>query len=551
MAFGMSLSDRIAIGLDVAAYRTATAAGYGQRAHYSAGGMVIGRSSGLIALRPLSNLDPSANPNDPTSYLGDELAGPLDARLGAKVALVRQERFAVAAIGSVFLPFGDEQMLLGDRNLVFEPAVAGEWRPSRDTQTRVLANLAARIRQRTVLEGYDTTDPAATANDAKAFLDVGSEVVLGIGGELEVSPRVSLAAETQLFAPLPASIGYGRCHLYSGKPCADATYWRGAKRGDLTALLTAGASVRVAPDVTASLMVGTGQLGARGDDFRITTALVWAPQPEGAVHRGAHDKDGDGIPDAVDSCVDEPEDKDGFQDEDGCPDPDNDGDGIPDVTDKCPNDPEDKDGFQDEDGCPDRDNDNDGIPDAADRCPNDPEDKDGFQDEDGCPDPDNDGDGIPDATDKCPNDPETVNGFEDEDGCPDARTTSGPEERTDRIDLKGQPITFGRDGKPTAASKQLIGQVAAIIKAHKLTIRVEAHVPLGTKSTNASVVAAQKKKDKAAAQRRAAAVLDALVAAGVPQTQVQAVGIGSDRPLGASNPVDPINDRIDFIKAQP
>src|SRR5262249_43949814 len=42
------------------------------------------------------------------------------------------------------------------------------------------------------------------------------------------------------------------------------------------------------------------------------------------------DTDGDGIPDDEDACPTEPEDKDGFQDADGCPDPDNDGDGIPD-----------------------------------------------------------------------------------------------------------------------------------------------------------------------------------------------------------------------------
>ena len=71
-------------------------------------------------------------------------------------------------------------------------------------------------------------------------------------------------------------------------------------------------------------------------------------------------------------------------------------------ADKCPTEPEDKDGFQDDDGCPELDNDGDGIPDAADKCPNEPEDKDGFQDDDGCPEPDNDGDGIPDASDKLP-----------------------------------------------------------------------------------------------------------------------------------------------------
>ena len=36
------------------------------------------------------------------------------------------------------------------------------------------------------------------------------------------------------------------------------------------------------------------------------------------------DRDGDGIKDDVDKCPDDPEDFDDFEDEDGCPDPDND-----------------------------------------------------------------------------------------------------------------------------------------------------------------------------------------------------------------------------------
>ena len=65
---------------------------------------------------------------------------------------------------------------------------------------------------------------------------------------------------------------------------------------------------------------------------------------------------------------------------------DNDKDGVPDSIDKCPNDPEDIDGFKDDDGCPDLDNDNDGIPDLKDKCPNQPETFNGYKDEDGCPD---------------------------------------------------------------------------------------------------------------------------------------------------------------------
>ena len=55
-----------------------------------------------------------------------------------------------------------------------------------------------------------------------------------------------------------------------------------------------------------------------------------------------------------DLCPNDPEDIDGFEDEDGCPDPDNDQDRILDVDDACPNDPETYNGFEDEDGCPDR-----------------------------------------------------------------------------------------------------------------------------------------------------------------------------------------------------
>ncbi len=198
------------------------------------------------------------------------------------------------------------------------------------------------------------------------------------------------------------------------------------------------------------LMLGAGPRytnGFEAADFRGFIGFIFEPS--------IGDRDGDGIKDDVDKCPDNPEDFDGFQDEDGCPEPDNDqdgildkddrcpneaedrdgdhdddgcpegsdgdrdGDGILDSKDKCPDDPEDFDGFQDQDGCPDPDNDQDGIPDKKDMCPNDPEDKDGFEDQDGCPDPDNDKDQIPDVVDKCPNEPETYNGFEDEDGCPD------------------------------------------------------------------------------------------------------------------------------------
>jgi hypothetical protein len=74
-------------------------------------------------------------------------------------------------------------------------------------------------------------------------------------------------------------------------------------------------------------------------------------KPGAVTESGAADIDGDGVYDDADQCPDAKEDMDGFQDEDGCPDPDNDGDGIADDDDLCPLDAEDVDGYQDDDGC--------------------------------------------------------------------------------------------------------------------------------------------------------------------------------------------------------
>jgi len=182
------------------------------------------------------------------------------------------------------------------------------------------------------------------------------------------------------------------------------------------------------------------------------------PRPQGpACDIGAYefegevDTDSDGIPDAEDACPDDPEDVDGFEDEDGCPDPDNDADGVPDSSDACPDDAEDADGFEDSDGCPDLDNDGDGILDVADACPNAPEDVDGFQDADGCPDPDNDGDGILDVGDACPNAPEDADGFQDADGCPEP-CPGGDVNGDGRVDMRDVALVAmalgSRPGQP-------------------------------------------------------------------------------------------------------
>ncbi len=86
----------------------------------------------------------------------------------------------------------------------------------------------------------------------------------------------------------------------------------------------------------------------------ITGELV-TPVSHGPVRSSqTRGQDRDDVPDSNDQCPTENEDADGFQDTDGCPDPDNDQDRILDVADQCPNDPEVYNGTEDEDGCPDR-----------------------------------------------------------------------------------------------------------------------------------------------------------------------------------------------------
>jgi hypothetical protein len=82
------------------------------------------------------------------------------------------------------------------------------------------------------------------------------------------------------------------------------------------------------------------------------------------------DADGDGVHDGIDTC---PNTTELYVDSNGCPQlipPDTDDDGILDVNDDCIDTPEDIDGFEDSDGCPELDNDMDEIPDSADSCPN-------------------------------------------------------------------------------------------------------------------------------------------------------------------------------------
>ena len=260
----------------------------------------------------------------------------------------------------------------------------------------------------------------------------------------------------------------------------------------------------------------------------------------------AGDTDGDGLMDDVDKCPNEPEDKDGFQDDDGCPDGDNDGDGIADATDKCAMEPEDKDGFQDDDGCPEADNDSDGLADASDKCPNEAEDKDGFQDDDGCPDPDNDGDGVADAADKCVDQPETKNGYQDDDGCPDeipqkVKAFTGV--------IQGINFKVNSADLLPASNKTLDKAVAVLKEFPDLKLEVQGH------TDDQPIKKGGKFEDnKALSQARAETVKAYFVGKGIEEGRITAVGYGPDKPVtdptglkgGKLNAARAKNRRVEF-----
>jgi outer membrane protein OmpA-like peptidoglycan-associated protein len=242
------------------------------------------------------------------------------------------------------------------------------------------------------------------------------------------------------------------------------------------------------------------------------------------------DNDGDGIIDTNDKCPSVAEDPDGIDDTDGCPDQDNDGDGIEDGYDSCPAEPEDKDGDRDEDGCPDDDRDRDGVPDAADKCPNDPEDTDGFGDDDGCPETDFDGDGVTDDEDQCPEQPENLNGKEDDDGCPEAGELPPPpppvtEIRVtcDKIEFPGKVQFKTGSAVIQSSSHELLLQVAEVMRTakHIRKLRVEGHTDdSGNDGKNLKL-----------SEGRAASVMKFLTDAGIEAARLESQGFGETAPI--------------------
>jgi len=448
----------------------------------------------------------------------------------------RGPHIGLGVIASLYLPsLSQTDRFLGEAKGSTTGTATGKFVPQimgildkefgRTGALRVAINAGIRIRSTETFTNNDMGDNMAPVTNRS--ITAGTEIPYGLGIAYAIAKqRFDLVGE-----------------VFGAMPIGDHENYQ-----PLEAL--GGVKLYLARNSFLSLGAGRGLLPDKGanPDFRALIGIVFEPN--------IGDRDGDGIKDDVDKCPDEPEDFDGFEDEDGCPDPDNDRDGIPDVDDKCPDIPEDKDGIEDEDGCPEgekNDRDGDGIPDDVDKCPDEPEDKDGFQDEDGCPDPDNDGDGIKDVDDLCPNDPEDKDGFEDEDGCPD------PDNDKDRIPDKddkcpNEPETYNgfedEDGCPDRgrvvvtdtsieildviyfeynkdiikpASYPILDAVAATLKGNPSISQIEIQGHTDERGDDAY--------NLDLSDRRAKSVLKYLVDKGVEASRLTSTGYGETQPL--------------------
>ncbi len=419
-----------------------------------------------------------------------------DVRLDLKAALLRSDGdgFGIAAALVTSFPTNMGEKFFGDDAFTFSPSLIFDYHKNGHF---VALNAGLRLRTN---EGF------------LDILSVNDEMLLGLGGGVSIVEGLLLGAEAQVRAELQ-------------DPFQDENETLVLLRGGLRYMLPFGLGVEVGG--------GSGLLRGYGNPaWSAFLGLRFEPP------RGPKDRDGDGLTDDIDQCPDDPEDKDGFQDEDGCPDPDNDQDGIPDVRDKCPDDPEDADGFEDEDGCPDPDNDRDGIPDVRDKCPNEPEDPDGFQDDDGCPDPDNDQDGIPDVRDKCPNDPETINGFEDEDGCPDKQPLAKVE--GGKIVILQKVYFDTAKARIQERSYPVLLEVARVLKENPdiIKLRIEGY-------TDSRGSAAYNRR---LSQRRAEAVRKFLIQQGIDPKRLVAKGYGEDKPIASNDTPEgrAQNRRVEF-----
>lgn len=227
---------------------------------------------------------------------------------GASPMRRRNEGPGVAILGTLTLPTGDDDAFMGESGVTSDIQLIGDFHVF-----GLGAGLMLGWRHR-----FDDRFVGATL-----FRD---QLLFGLGVKVPVPWVEGLGVTIETRGEVDARRPFG----------GDG---RTAVEGDL------GFTYRVG-DLNLIALVGTGFTDGVGTpSIRATAGLHWVPR--------ARDLDADGIPDDLDECPHLPEDLDGFEDDDGCLDPDNDNDFIPDVDDRCPNEAAEEGRDVDEDGCTD------------------------------------------------------------------------------------------------------------------------------------------------------------------------------------------------------
>lgn len=400
--------------------------------------------------------------------------GLADLRFGVGIALAESGGTHVAARFDTTWPTASARSLSGAGNWSVTPAVVF----THDVRGLTFAaKLGYHVRERVVVYGIEQDDDA----------------LLHLGAAFTALPRFRVITDVS------ARLGIGG---------------RGLSRREVAVEVDVGARFYTGSS-SFELAVGTNAVPTEPHGLAPAVRAVVGVRaafepgaPEPAPLDAATDSDRDGITDAEDACPFDREDRDGFADEDGCPDPDNDADGFVDARDACPERSEDSDGFQDRDGCPEADNDADGVADGADRCRMAPEDRDGFEDFDGCPEP---GPARP------------------------VVTLSGSRSLVeDTIYFEGQADTI------SPASRPLLDELARTLQRlpSNKRVRVEGHTDdAGNHEHNIDL-----------SYRRAKAVVEYLKARGVPASRLDYAGYGGQRPLADNKTPEgrALNRRVQF-----
>ena len=237
-----------------------------------------------------------------------------DPGLRAKVTIVKPQAvgkssfrgFGLAADARITLPLGDEGSFIAEGEVTGQGRLLAEYGFGPAS-----AHLSAGAKLRAEEASFACNAPLSSCSSR-----FGHELPIYAGvslnpSELGIDPDEHWGLMVEAFGHLP---------LTPVAPTDSTLPWS----------LSAGATARYRSGDIAFVLGAYAALldGIGSAPFSATLGVAFAPREA--------DSDGDGLSDAQDECVSWPEDKDGFEDGDGCPEMDNDGDGVPDAMDDCP-----------------------------------------------------------------------------------------------------------------------------------------------------------------------------------------------------------------------